>query len=94
MKEFSLRVQIEINGFMIKAGTITGCNSTDAVFSYDTDYKSNSNYRPVSISLPFSKELFTAEETRNYFEGLLPESFTRKTIADSMHTDSDVENFV
>lgn len=89
MNKFCLIVQIEINGLMTKAGVITGTNSTDAVFVYDKDYISNQNNRPISISLPFSKTKFSPEETRNYFEGLLPEGFTRKTIANSIHADSD-----
>ena len=38
MSNFLLTVQIEINGSMIKAGTITRTNSKDAVFSYDEEY--------------------------------------------------------
>lgn len=89
INNFCLTVQIEINGIMIKAGIITGTDSKDAVFNYDKSYVTNPNCRPVSISLPFSKPNFTPEETRNYFEGLLPEGFTRRTIADSVHADSD-----
>ena len=89
MSNFSLTVQIEINGVMTKAGSITGTDYKDAVFAYDDSYTAEKNHRPISISLPLSKKPFSAESTRNYFEGLLPEGFTRKSIADSMHLDPD-----
>ena len=89
MSNFSLTVLIEINGVMTKAGSITGTDYKNAVFAYDDSYTAEKNHRPISISLPLSKKSFSAESTRNYFEGLLPEGFTRKSIADSMHSDPD-----
>ena len=89
MSNFSLAVLIEINGVMTKEGSITGTDYKDAVFAYDDSYIADKTHRPISISLPLSKKPFSAESTRNYFEGLLPEGFTRKCIADSMHSDPD-----
>lgn len=89
MSNFSLTVLFEINGVMTKAGSITGTDYNDAVFAYDDSYIADKTHRPISISLPLSKKPFSAELTRNYFEGLLPEGFTRKSIADSMHSDSE-----
>ena len=89
MNNFSLTVFIEINGVMTKAGSITGTDYKNAVFTYDDSYTAEKNHRPISISLPLSKSPFSVEDTRNYFEGLLPEGFTRKCIADSMHSDPD-----
>ena len=89
MSNFSLTVLIEINGIMTNAGSITGTDYKDAVFAYDDSYTAEKNHRPISISLPLSKKPFSVESTRNYFEGLLPEGFTRKSIADSMHSDPD-----
>lgn len=89
MKKFNLTVQIEINGLLVKAGSICGTDSSDAVFSYDEAYKSNPENHPISISLPFSENVFSSVDTRCYFEGLLPEGFTRKSIADYMHVDAD-----
>ena len=89
MSNFSLTVLIEINGVMTNAGSITGTDYKDAVFAYDNSYIADKTHRPISISFPLSKKPFSAESTRNYFEGLLPEGFTRKRIADSMHSDSD-----
>ena len=89
MSNFSLTVLIEINGVMTNAGSITGTDYKDAVFAYDDSYIADKTHRPISISLPLSKKPFSVESTRNYFEGLLLEGFTRKSIADSMHSDPD-----
>ena len=89
MSNFSLTVLIEINGVMTKAGPINGTDYKDAVFAYDDSYTAEKNHGPISISLPLSKKPFSAESTKNYFEGLLPEGFTRKCIADSMHSEPD-----
>ena len=89
MSNFSLTVLIEINGVMTKVGSITGTDYKDAVFVYDESYIANKTHRPISISLPVSDKPFSAKSTRNYFEGLLPEGFTRKCITDSMHSELD-----
>lgn len=89
MSNFSLTVLIEINGVMTKVGSITGTDYKDAVFVYDESYIAEKNHRAISIALPVSDKPFSAKSTRNYFEGLLPEGFTRKCIADSMHSEPD-----
>lgn len=87
--DFSLFVFIEINGSLKKAGTISGTSSSDAVFKYDANYISDFQNHPISISFPFSEKNFSSSQTKNYFEGLLPEGFTRKCVADSIHVDSE-----
>ena len=89
MSNFSLTVLIEINGVMTKVGFITGTDYKEAVFAYDESYIAENNHRAISIALPVSDNPFSAKSTRNYFEGLLPEGFTRKCIADSMHSEPD-----
>lgn len=89
MSNFSLTVLIEINGVMTKVGFITGTDYKEAVFAYDESYIAEKNHRAISIALPVSDKPFSAKSTRNYFEGLLPEGFTRKCIADSMHSEPD-----
>ena len=42
---------------------------------------------PVSISLPLRERPFSAAVTAAFFEGLLPEGFTRRTVAQWMHVD-------
>lgn len=89
MSEFSLDIQIEVNGSFVRAGKLCGTSYIDAVFQYDKNYIIDSAYRPISISLPLQEECFSREVTRNYFEGLLPEGFSRQCVASNIHVDSD-----
>lgn len=94
MSEFSLDIQIEVNGSFVRAGKLCGTSYIDAVFQYDKNYIIDSAYRPISISLPFQEECFSREVTRNYFEGLLPEGFSRQCVASNIHVDSDDYIFI
>lgn len=89
MSEFSLDIQIEVNGSFVRAGKLCGTSYIDAVFQYDKNYIIDSAYCPISISLPLQEECFSREVTRNYFEGLLPEGFSRQCVASNIHVDSD-----
>lgn len=82
-----LLVFIEINGSNRYVGRISGTDSMDACFSYSDTYVSDSENRAISISLPLEEKSFDAQRTRNFFEGLLPEGFTRKCVAEWMHMD-------
>lgn len=82
-----LNVSIEIRGEETSVGQIVGDSIYDASFCYDSGYINRQESIPVSISLPFQKEPFSAEKTRNFFEGLLPEGFSRKSAAKWMHAD-------
>ena len=84
MKE--LHVSIEKNGELVPVGTIIGETASDARFRYLDEYR-NGDGTPVSVSLPMQEDAFTAEQTVSYFEGLLPEGFTRRTVAQWMHVD-------
>ena len=89
MGKFNLKVQIEINGSFVHVGQIQGTNSSDAVFSYDDSYIYASNAHAISLSLPLETKDFTPAETKTFFEGLLPEGFTRQCVAESIHASSD-----
>ena len=82
-----LKVYIEVNGSQTPVGEIKGNDYRDAVFFYDDEYLSAGESAPISISLPFQKGSFSPEQTRNYFEGLLPEGFSRKAVADWIKAD-------
>ena len=81
-------VFIEIHGKQVRIGKIEGSSYENARFSYDEEYLS-ANGKSISISLPLQEESFSPERTRNYFDGLLPEGFLRKTIASNMHFDEN-----
>ena len=83
-----LNVYIEISGEQILAGSIAGNNQYDAVFQYDEGYI-NGKHPALSISLPVGSREFTAIETKNFFEGLLPEGFARKSVSDWIHAPED-----
>lgn len=82
-----LKVYIEINGSQTLVGTIKGNGSMDAVFAYNDEYLSANNPAPISISLPLQNNPFSPEQTRNYFESLLPEGFSRTAVADWIKAD-------
>ncbi len=76
-----LNVFIEIKGSLEYVGDIEGTNELDAGFRYDGAYAKRADGRPISVSLPLTNERFSAAATRNFFEGMLPEGFTRKSVA-------------
>jgi serine/threonine-protein kinase HipA len=82
-----LLISIEKNGEQTRVGTIEGNGSYDAVFCYDRSWLDTDGAIPVSLSLPLQEEAFSPEKTKTYFEGLLPEGFTRKSVAQWMHAD-------
>ena len=82
-----LDVFLEIQGSEVYAGHIQGDDKTDAVFTYDTDY--TDKYPGISVALPLSKEPFSPIETSSFFEGLLPEGFSRKSVAKWLHADEE-----
>lgn len=84
----TLHVYIELNGEGIHVGDIIGNDATDARFSYAEDYLADPQHRAISLSLPLEERAFDPQRTRNYFEGLLPEGFTRRSVAEWMHADA------
>ncbi len=79
-----LDILIEINGTQIKVGEIRYHDISDAQFQYDPSYLAMENPRAISIGLPIKEESFSPQETRCFFEGLLPEGYHRKSVAQWM----------
>lgn len=84
-----LFVYIEINGVSEYVGEIAGTDSNDACFTYADTYLANREHRAISIGLPLEEKTFNAQRTRIFFEGLLPEGFTRRCVAEWMHIDEN-----
>ena len=82
-----LDVSIEKNGRQREVGVISGSNDYDASFCYSEHYLDSGTARPISISLPLTEEPYGPEATRRFFEGLLPEGFMRRTVAEQNRTD-------
>ena len=83
----TLQISIERNGNMIPAGTISGNDPKDACFQYLPAYLTDAAAAPISIRLPLREEPYAAVQTAAFFEGLLPEGFTRRSAAQWMHVD-------
>lgn len=86
--KLALLVMLEERGQEVSVGRIEGTDSQDAKFVYDPDYLSQPGHRPISIALPFSEEPYSPEKTRCFFDGLLPEGYTRRCVASEMHVDA------
>lgn len=84
-----LSVFIEINGIAEYVGEIAGTDSNDACFTYADSYLNNPKHRAISIGLPLEEKIFNVQRTRTFFEGLLPEGFTRRCVAEWMHMDEN-----
>ena len=85
----NLGAWIETGGLQTYVGCIIGENEENARFSYAEEYLSGNIARPISIHLPLSENAFSVDDTRNFFEGLLPEGFTRRCVAGLLHTDTN-----
>ena len=85
MKE--LLVSIERGDERIPVGFIRGEGSADARFAYSDTWLRDPASAPISLSLPLREAPFTPAQTKAYFDGLLPEGFTRSTVAQWMHVD-------
>ena len=80
---------IEIDGNKRFVGIISGDSYLDSRFKYDGEYMASSYGVPISISLPFTDEPFSSEETSSFFESLLPEGFSRRSVAQWIKTDEN-----
>ncbi len=83
----TLFVEIERSKNRVPVGTITGQGPSDSVFRYDESYLQDQDAAAISLSLPLREDPFSAQQTSSFFEGLLPEGFTRRAIAQWMHAD-------
>ena len=74
---------------MREVGIIEGDSEYSATFRYSDDYLAQDTARPISISLPLTDRPYGPEKTRSFFEGLLPEGFLRRTVAENNRTDAN-----
>ena len=78
-------VSIERGGVQQQVGTLTGASPDDAVFAYCQEYLPSG--APISVSLPLQEGPFSPAQTKNFFDSLLPEGFTRRAVAQWIHAD-------
>ena len=84
-----LTVLFEIQGEPVSVGHITGDSFRDAYFQYSKEYINSDQAHPISISLPLTEEAYSPEKTKCFFEGLLPEGFSRKAVANWIKSDEE-----
>lgn len=84
-----LTVKIECGGEMIPVGRIRGEGPSEARFSYLREYMDRGGSAPISLSMPFQTEAYSTTVTRNFFDGMLPEGFTRRSVAQWVRADED-----
>lgn len=84
-----LLVFLEIEGTQTYVGDIRYNTQEDATFAYAKEYLNLLTAKPISISLPLQEESFSMQRTKVFFDGLLPEGFTRKTVARWMHVSEE-----
>ncbi|MCR5848528.1 MAG: HipA domain-containing protein [Lachnospiraceae bacterium] len=81
------KVYVEIEGVQTEVGIIEGQDYYDARFLYSQSYMIRPNAKPISISLPFQNDYFSASQTKSFFDGLLPEGFTRRAVSEWLNFD-------
>lgn len=70
------------------AGMLTK-NADGFEFIYDSDYLSNPEAMPISLSMPLREEKYEAKELFPFFDGLLPEGWLLDMICSSVKIDPD-----
>ncbi len=85
----ALQVCIERRGSQVPVGRIVPDRVAGPCFAYDKSYLEQPDAAAVSVSLPLREEPFSAQETRRFFDGLLPEGFTRRSVAQRLRLDEN-----
>lgn len=83
----NLKVWIEQEGKQKFVGTIQKNGSNEGQFAYDETYLQNADSRAISLNLPLQEGFFSQKQTEIFFDGLLPEGFMRRAVAERMQTD-------
>ena len=64
-----------------KAGQLRSTDNRGVVFQYDEKYLSDSQSKPLSLSLPLQQAEYSQAKCLPFFAGLLPEGESRRKIA-------------
>ncbi len=85
----TLKVRLEIKGKFVELGKLLCEGANKARFVYNDKYLAQVYAVPISVNLPLQEEPFSYEKTEIYFEGLLPEGFTRRSVAQWLKVNED-----
>ncbi len=69
----TLTLDVRLDGFADRVGTLARESNGNALFKYDETYLAKPNAIPVSLSLPLTDAPYGDQSTRAYFENLLQE---------------------
>jgi len=83
-----LQVFREFKGSYQFTGSLTLLDS-NATFAYAVEYLNVRDAQSISLAFPLREKHFTPDETRSFFEGLLPEGDLHKMLAWSLHLGTD-----
>ena len=67
-----MELMVSLNG--IKVGTLTKDKNGGLHFSYTEQWMERAGARPISISLPITKQKYSGDVVYNFFDNLLPDS--------------------
>ncbi len=70
-------------------GSLAGNDYHDTCFQYDLRYLNKKDAKAISLNLPLRTESFDPDQTRCFFNGLLPEGYTRRCIAAEINAGDD-----
>lgn len=76
-----LSIGVEFDGAYRSVGAIVTKPGIGAVFSYDKEWVEGASCWPLSLSIPIGEAEYSDRAIRPYFEGLLPEEYSRSVIA-------------
>lgn len=66
-----------------------------AVFAYSESYLQGESAKAISRILPLQRGAFSPQDTRSFFDGILPEGAMRRSLSQAFHTDeSDIGTFI
>ena len=83
-----LFVYIEHGGTFVKAGELTREDGR-VTYRYLPEFLEWEDRFPISVNLPLSDKSFDENKTAIFFGGLLPEGFTRKSVAGNIRVDEN-----
>ncbi len=84
----SQNLYVYMNGILI--GTLLREPSNQLVFTYDENWLTHENTRPISLSMPLTEIPYRGENVYNYFDNLLPDStLIRKRIQTRFNSPTD-----
>jgi serine/threonine-protein kinase HipA len=78
-------MKLQVFQYDRNVGILEGTANQGITFTYDNVYVGDSSARPLSHSLPLSKDPFPAQKCLPFFTGLLPDGEMKRSISAFLH---------